>query len=90
MRKGFTRKPQRDAPATPGKNYMKSAGLQRLKDENPFLLTRERRSATEWWRGLRATGIVVKTPTISLDPIQASKVRRKQDDSDRIGTQDQA
>ncbi len=43
MRKGFTRKPQRDEPATPGKNYITRSGLQRLKDEHRFLLTREKR-----------------------------------------------
>ena len=47
MRKGFTRKPQADEPATPGKNYITPAGLQRLKDEHEFLLTRERRAVTE-------------------------------------------
>src|SRR5258708_20556503 len=47
MRKGFTRKPQPDAPATPGKNYITRSGLQRLKDEHRFLLTRERPAVTE-------------------------------------------
>ena len=47
MRKGFTRKPQRDEPATPGKNYITPSGLQRLKDEHRFLLTRERPAVTE-------------------------------------------
>jgi len=47
MRKGFTRKPQADEPATPGKNYITPAGLQRLKDEHRFLLTRERPAVTE-------------------------------------------
>ncbi len=47
MRKGFTRKPQRDEPATPGKNYITPDGLQRLKDEHRFLLTRERPAVTE-------------------------------------------
>src|SRR6202789_2350221 len=42
MRKGSTRKPQRDEPATPGKNYITRSGLERLKDEHRFLLTRER------------------------------------------------
>jgi|SRR5581483_2183475 len=42
MRKGFTRKPQADEPATPRKNYITPAGLQRLRDEHRFLLTRER------------------------------------------------
>src|SRR5207244_12421673 len=46
MRKGFTRKPQRDEPATPGKNYITPSGLQRLKDERRFLLNRERPAVT--------------------------------------------
>ena len=47
MRKGFTRKPQDDEPATQSKNYITPGGLQRLKDENRFLLTRERPAVTE-------------------------------------------
>src|SRR5579862_9980786 len=47
MRKGFTRKPRADEPTTPGKNYITPGGLQRLKDEHRFLLTRERRAVTE-------------------------------------------
>src|ERR1041385_7623881 len=47
MRKGFTRKPQPDAPATQTKNYITPAGLQRLKDEHQFLLTKERPAVTE-------------------------------------------
>src|SRR6201988_1634887 len=47
MRKGFTRKPQGDEPATQGKNYITPRGLQRLKDEFRFLLTRERPAVTE-------------------------------------------
>ena len=47
MRKGFTRKPKADEPATPGKNYITPGGLQRLQDEYRFLLTRERRAVTE-------------------------------------------
>ena len=47
MRKGFTRKPQADEPATPGKNYITPGGLQRLKDEHRFLLTRERPAVTQ-------------------------------------------
>jgi len=47
MRKGFTREPQRDEPATPVKNYITRSGLQRLKDEHRFLLTRERPAVTE-------------------------------------------
>src|SRR6201986_2266842 len=47
MRKGFTRKPSADEPATGGKNYITRSGLQRLKDEHRFLLTRERPAVTE-------------------------------------------
>ena len=47
MRKGFTRKPQADKPATRGKNYITPSGLQRLKDEHQFLLTRERPAVVE-------------------------------------------
>src|ERR1700704_3059932 len=47
MRKGFTRQPKPDEPATPGKNYITRSGLQRLKDEHRFLLTRERPAVTE-------------------------------------------
>ena len=47
MRKGFTRKPQADEPATRVKNYITPGGLQRLKDEHQFLLTRERPAVTE-------------------------------------------
>ena len=47
MRKGFTRKPQADEPATRDKNYITPGGLQRLKDEHRFLVTRERPAMTE-------------------------------------------
>ena len=47
MRKGFTRKPQADELAAPVKNYITPSGLQRLKDEHRFLLTRERPAVTE-------------------------------------------
>jgi transcription elongation factor GreB len=47
MRKGFTREPQRNEPATRGKNYITPSGLQRLKDEHQFLLTRERPAVVE-------------------------------------------
>src|ERR1700754_4939238 len=47
MRKGFTRKPQADGPATGGKNYITPSGLQRLKDEHGFLLTRDRPAVVE-------------------------------------------
>src|SRR3954454_10528469 len=47
MRKGFTRKPQADEPATRGKNYITPSGLQRLNDEHRFLLTKERPAVVE-------------------------------------------
>ena len=47
MRKGSTRKPQADETATRGKNYITPSGLQRLKDEHQFLLTRERPAVVE-------------------------------------------
>lgn len=47
MRKGFTRKPQSDAPATRGRNYITPSGLQRLQHEHRFLLTRERPAVAE-------------------------------------------
>jgi len=47
MRKGFTRKPESDAPAARVKNYITPSGLQRLKDEHRFLLTRERPAVTQ-------------------------------------------
>ena len=47
MRKGFTRKPQLDEPAARVKSYITPDGLQRLKDELRFLLTRERPAVTQ-------------------------------------------
>ncbi len=47
MRKGFTRRPREDESATPGKNYITPSGLQRLKDEHQFLLTRDRPAMVE-------------------------------------------
>ena len=47
MRKGFTRKPQGNELATHAKNYITPGGLQRLKDEHRFLLTRERPAVVE-------------------------------------------
>lgn len=47
MRQGFTRKPRADEPSTPRKNYITPGGLQRLKDEHRFLVTRERPAVTE-------------------------------------------
>src|SRR4051812_670795 len=47
MRKRFTRKPQGNESAPRGKNYITPSGLQRLKDEHWFLLTRERPAVVE-------------------------------------------
>jgi transcription elongation factor GreB len=46
MRNRFTRKPQGDEHRTQRKNYITPGGLQRLKDELRFLLTRERPAVT--------------------------------------------
>jgi transcription elongation factor GreB len=47
MRKGFTRRPQVEEPAGHGKNYITPSGLQRLKDEYQFLLTKDRPAVVE-------------------------------------------
>src|SRR5262252_8649992 len=47
MRKGFTRKPKPDEPSTLVKNYITPSGLERLKEEHRFLLTRERPAVTK-------------------------------------------
>jgi transcription elongation factor GreB len=47
MRKGFPRKQRPDDPTTRGKNYITPSGLQRLKEEHRFLLTRERPAVTK-------------------------------------------
>jgi transcription elongation factor GreB len=47
MRKGFTRRPQPDEPGTHVKNYITPGGLQRLRDEHRFLLTRDRPAVAE-------------------------------------------
>ena len=47
MRKGSTRRPQADEPATQVKNYITPGGLQRLKDEHRFLLTTDRPAVVE-------------------------------------------
>lgn len=47
MRRGSTRKPEANEPATPVKNYITPGGLQRLKDEHRFLLTRDRPAVVE-------------------------------------------
>src|ERR1700742_3104840 len=48
MRKGFTRRPKALEPAANhGKNYITPGGLQRLKDERNFLLTKDRPAVVE-------------------------------------------
>ena len=47
MRRGFTRRPQADEPSTRGKNYITPGGLQRLRDEHRFLLTKDRPAVAE-------------------------------------------
>jgi transcription elongation factor GreB len=47
MRKGSTRKPQDDSPAVHVKNYITPGGLERLKAEHQFLLTKDRPVVTE-------------------------------------------
>ena len=66
MRKGFTRKPQGDEPATPSKNYITPDGLERLKDEHRFLLTRERPAVTATIRRVIVFGVAVASLQISF------------------------
>jgi transcription elongation factor GreB len=47
MRKGFTRRPQVDEPASHVKNYITPSGLRRLKEEHQFLLTKDRPAVVE-------------------------------------------
>ena len=48
MRKGFTRRPKAEEPAAShGKNYITPGGIQRLKDERNFLLTKDRPAVVE-------------------------------------------
>jgi len=47
MRKGFTRRPKEDEPGPRVRNYITPGGLQRLKEEHEFLLTRDRPAVVE-------------------------------------------
>jgi transcription elongation factor GreB len=48
MRKGFTRRPKAEEPAANhGKNYITPGGIERLKDERHFLLTKDRPAVVE-------------------------------------------
>ena len=52
MRKGFTRRPKVEEPAANhGKNYITPSGLERLKDERHFLLTKDRPAVVAWAAG---------------------------------------
>ncbi|MGC2185549.1 MAG: hypothetical protein WA637_19945 [Terriglobales bacterium] len=66
MRKGSTRKPQADEPATHIKNYITPSGLQRLKDEHRFLLTRERPAVTATIRRIILFGVAAALLQISF------------------------
>jgi transcription elongation factor GreB len=47
MRKGFTRRPQPDAPGQHTTNYITPGGLERLRNEHHFLLTKDRPAVVE-------------------------------------------
>jgi transcription elongation factor GreB len=47
MRKGSTRRPHDDSPATLVKNYITPGGLERLKEEQRFLLNKDRLAVTQ-------------------------------------------
>ncbi len=48
MRKGFTRRPKaEEPPANHDKNYITPGGIERLKDERHFLLTKDRPAVVE-------------------------------------------
>ena len=48
MRKGFTRRPKAEEPAANhGKNYITPGGIERLKEERHFLLTKDRPAVVE-------------------------------------------
>lgn len=48
MQKGFTRRPKAEAPApSDGKNYITPGGIERLKAEREFLLTKDRPAVVE-------------------------------------------
>ena len=66
MRRGFTRKPEGDESATRGRNYITPSGLQRLKDEHLFLLTRDRPAVVEVVAWAAGNGDRSETPIISM------------------------
>jgi len=60
MRKGSTRRPQDDSPAVHVRNYITPGGLERLKAEHRFLLTKDRPAVT-------------KTPTTNMPSAVSGK-----------------
>ena len=57
MRKGFTRRPKAEEPAANhDKNYITPGGLERLKDERYFLLTKDRPAVVEVGAGAAGNG----------------------------------
>jgi transcription elongation factor GreB len=74
MRKGFTRKPQGDEPAIGGKNYITRSGLQRLKDEHGFLLTRERPAVTKVVAWAASNGDAVKNADYQYDKLRLRQI----------------
>jgi len=55
-----------DEPATRVKNYITPSGLQRLKDERQFLLTRERPTVTATIRCVILFGVAAASSQISF------------------------
>ena len=47
MQKGSTREPKADEPVAPGTNYITRGGLERLRDEHRFLVTKDRPAVAE-------------------------------------------
>src|SRR3981189_3209581 len=75
MRKGSTRKPQADEPATPGKNYITPSGLQRLKDEH-------RRGARPSRRRRSCAGSVAAHP---FGKLRVGSCKKRKDGAPSVG-----
>jgi transcription elongation factor GreB len=66
MRKGFTRKPKVEEPAANhGKNYITPGGIERLKEERHFLLTKDRPAVVEVVAWAAGNGDRSENPTTS-------------------------
>ena len=66
MRQGFTRRPKVEEPAANHeKNYITPGGIERLKAERHFLLTKDRLRTTEFlstcWKSQKRPSAAVKT-----------------------------